>query len=866
MIHAEVLLARILLLSSMLGLVSTSATFAAQTTPLIRGDFYTFDIPSQQLEVSLTVFGVVANQQVLFSEEVVKGKTSSAVVGFYTVSEALEKMLARTSLTYEVTESNVILIRVKQKTTLQNQQDNNRLTKVEAPLSSIQTVHQNQNKKAVSDNYASVAIEEVIVTAAYREQSAQDVAATLQVFEGEKLEQLGAEGFRDYLLTVPGASFRDNGSGAKRVALRGVSNISATDFAAVSSMSTIGVYLNNVPIQGTSLIPDLGLFDLERVEVLKGPQGTLYGDGAMGGAVKMIYTPPNTKMIEGKMAAKLSGTKGGGFNFRTDGVINIPFVRDRVALRIVGSYRNDDGFIDNVLRGKENANDAEDYTIRGMLYAQLTEDFSADILLLRDEQNIDEFTQITRDLGDLELESAENRFTDYTIDLYALTLKYNFPFAELTSVTSRYDRSRNQVDHFSGLAQGYFNKFGKVTQDPYVLKEGLDTITQELRLVSQGDKRLDWIGGVFYRNRIRDSNFFSFIAPEELPDVNAGLAAALFPVLPADGRYVAQIIKDNFQQWAVYAEANFELIEHLELTAGLRWFDERVDNFTKPTGFSVVSFATGPPFFADTGDSGFIPKVGLSYKIGDRYLLYALASRGFRSSTINTNVTMGLGEIAANADTLWNFEVGGKTIWSNGRLTLNGALFFIDWSEIQILLSDFSPLFMTDLGFLSNAGDAEIRGFEFAFAAMPTKALSFGMTLGYTYSEMVRVSADAIKGVTLPNTPEWTVSVYGQCNFPVLDLGEGHIHFNMQYMDEHATQVITTTFPGGAFVDSYVIGNFRVGLKTEKWGIDLFIDNLWNERAQLGRGLAGFGSLLDADRFTIHQPRTLGVLIRRSFF
>jgi len=159
-------------------------------------------------------------------------------------------------------------------------------------------------------------LEEIIVTASRREQYVQDVPLSIQVMTGEELERLGRDSFEDYILTVPGASFRDQGNGAKRIGLRGISNLSGSDFGTVDSVSTIGLYLNDVAVQGTSVLPDLALYDLNRVEILKGPQGTLYGEGAMGGAIKMILNQPNLQRFEAKGEAVLSWVDDGGFNYQ----------------------------------------------------------------------------------------------------------------------------------------------------------------------------------------------------------------------------------------------------------------------------------------------------------------------------------------------------------------------------------------------------------------------------------------------------------------------------------------------------------------------------------------------------------------------
>ena len=210
-------------------------------------------------------------------------------------------------------------------------------------------------------------LEEIVVTAERRTQNQQDVPTALQAFTGRGLERRGADGFEDYVLSVPGLSFRDQGAGATRIAIRGVSNVSASDFGVTTPVSTVGLYLNDVPIQGTSQLPDLNLYDLEQIEVLKGPQGTLYGEGAMGGAIRMTLARPDPAEFSARGEVIGSFTKSGGFNNGGRAAVNIPLAQDTTALRIVGTYRDNDGFVDNVARDEDDANSSSAYSVRALL-------------------------------------------------------------------------------------------------------------------------------------------------------------------------------------------------------------------------------------------------------------------------------------------------------------------------------------------------------------------------------------------------------------------------------------------------------------------------------------------------------------------
>lgn len=691
---------------------------------------------------------------------------------------------------------------------------------------------------------------EIVVTANYRKQSVQDVPSGIQVYGGEALEKLGASGFENYLLTVPGASFRDQGSGNKRVAIRSISNMSATDFGGVTSLSTVGVYLNDVPIQGLSVLPDIALYDMNRVEVLKGPQGTLYGDGAMGGAIKMILNRPDPSGFSGKASVTASQTKSGKLDTLANAAINLPLVTDRVAIRVVGGFRDDNGYIDNVVTGQNNINSVDAYSVRATLLANLSDAFSVEALALRDVSNVEEPTQVNLTLADLKFNGLEDRHNDYKTDLYALTLRYDMGFAELTSVTSKYKRVQDQIDRSDfGLVAG-------LTNVPYNLDETLRSFAQEVRLVSSGDNRLDWVIGGIYRNKRRFSDFQFFVSDQDLPLIDPALRAQL----PASNEYHGQFISDRYRQLAFYGQANFELAKGLDFTAGIRWYNDKVDATVTPDS---LLFALATQQF-DRSESGTTLKFGLSYKASDNVLLYANAAQGYRSSVPNINADY-VGPDFAGPEDLWNFEAGIKTQTADKVLQFNAAAYYIPWSKFQVIVQEFVPLFGIPLGFITNGGDAKIYGFELEFLARPSDNFTAGATLGYAHSEVTRGEGDLTTGKPLPNSPRWTWSAFAEYRAPLSDSLEAFLRGDLSFVDRQASLAFTTAQPTGEMLQSYAMANLRLGLDHKNWGLDLFVNNLFDERAQLGRGLGGFGNVLDSNRFTIARPRTFGATVRVNY-
>lgn len=709
---------------------------------------------------------------------------------------------------------------------------------------------------------------DIVVTANRRTETLSTVPAEIQAFSGAKLDARGASGFQDYLLQVPGASFRDQGNGATRIALRGVSNLIGSDYGTTSTVSTVGLYINDIPIQGTSVLPDLAPYDLDRVEVLKGPQGTLYGEGAMGGAVRLILRSPDPTRAEGKADGTFALTDGGAPSYGLRGMVNLP-VGKSAALRIVGSYRNDGGYIDDVkpATASSNVNDMRTYAIRGNFLANVSNDFTVEALAMLNVQNLDAPNQITEALSGFRVNKADAFQPEYNrarVEVYGLTLKYQLPFAELTSVTSYYRSNREFVSLYP-LA----SLFVPVVADNSVLSHvDLKSAAQEFRLVSKSDGAFKWVLGGFYRDKRTNQYFDQNLRSADFVAANAYLTARAqapftFPtVYHETGR-------ETFSQYAAYAEGTLTLAGRLDFTAGLRWYDESRTYDPSTTASGPLAAFASDPAARKVKDNGVVPKFSLAYRFADDRLIYATASKGFRTSVINIQYRpdgLGLGNPEAGSDSLWNYEIGAKTRWLDGRLTLNATGYYINWSNIQLPLVGISPLTGASAGYVGNGGTAEIWGFTLEAAAQVTPELSIGGNAGYLHTEITSGAAvGVIEGQRLPNSPQWTLNGQLQYRKPVANLGSIYAQFNVSYVDGQTTRILTTREANPRDIPSYTLGDFRLGLDMDNGlGISLFVNNLWNERAILGRGSVA-ASLRNPDLVGVGRPRTIGAMLSTRF-
>lgn len=735
-------------------------------------------------------------------------------------------------------------------------------------------------------------LEEIVVTAQRRAQSLQDVANSIEAFSGSDLDALNKSGLEDFMTSVGGVGLTRSGSGAIKIGMRGVSSIAQDDYAFGTTVGTTGMYLNDVPIQGGGALSDLNLYDLQRVEVLKGPQGTLYGEGAMGGAVKLVLNSPHLSEVEGKLQASVLNTENADSGTQVRGALNVPIVEGKVALRIVGSATDRPGFIDNVVTGEEGVNDSTSGSLRASLLVQPSDSFSAEFLVLSDELDMEGFAQQVNGLGDLQTNVLENEFNEVESDLYAMTLKYDMGFAELTSVSSWFDKERTLAQKVPlSIDEAILPIFslpplGFSQNETLALLDQEESFAQEIRLVSSGDEVIDWTVGAFYRDRDRDGcSYYDSPATQALNGLvkAIGLDFFAFPdttfecgLTPPSGLdSLTRVAGETFEQTALYGEINWELSNSLELTTGLRWFDEKVLFTDAQNGYGILAFFTAPETSAETSDDDTLFKVGLSWTPSEDQLYYFNVSEGFRSGGTNLNALVTTDPDAYRffqSDDLINYELGAKTSWQEGRLTFNGTVFYTEWSDVQAQI--FVPAITNDLiGVLTSGGDAEIQGVEVQANWLATDNLMAGLTVSVQDTEFSDPlpAANIVQGSQLPNAPDVTGTFFAQYTGSAA-FGEWFGRFEYLYVDEQRTVVEPVFVASPPYDDAatvlsdYDLINFTVGVRSGSWYATAFAKNLTDERYGVDYGY-GQSFLLGSnpDRMAVGMPRTYGVTVGLDF-
>ena len=774
-----------------------------------------------------------------------------------------------------------------------------------------------------SAEYDYFEIQEIIVTAQRRSQSIQDVANSVEAITGDVLDELGKVGLDDYISSVGGVGYTKSGGGSVKLGMRGISPVGQTDqYAFAQTVSTVGVYLDDVAVQGAGSLPDLNLYDMQRIEVLKGPQGTLYGDGAMGGAIKMILNKPDLMAFEAKGEVSAMDTEGADIGHRVRGAVNIPIVEDKLAVRLVGSTSEQKGWIDNIATGEDDINDTDSWSLRATALVQINDNFSAELMVMHDEQDMKGFGDEVIGLSDSKTDMLEDQLNDVEVDLYALTLKYDFGFAELTSITSLFEKERRLATRVSLSLDDFFIPFilypiASATSDPLTALNGLplgfddnsllsaideeETFSQELRLVSNGDNDIDWTVGLFYRDRERDAcSTFDSPAMDDLNqyliDTNSFLVTGLQPattidcaIKPASGLdSTGRIAQETFEQFSVYGELNWEMTETLELTAGFRHFDEEValsEALSASGAFATFGYASAPASNKAQEDD-ILFKLGLSWAPTDHQLYFFNIAEGFRSGGTNLQASRTAEPEhyrAYESDSLINYELGAKTTWLDGKLTLNGAIYYSDWSDVQTAISVPTFDLSSEVIVLTPGGDAEVKGIELYTTYLPTESLLMGMSITYQEAEFTDTIAEAniVEDSDLPNSPDLTVSLFAQYTRQ-LDIGDVFARVEYRHVDDQRSVVepespyvapLAFGNPDAVYNDdstilpSYDVTNLTIGLRTDTWYVTGYVNNLFDEhyRVAYGYGQSFPSEGANPTMASVGSPRTVGLTVGTNF-
>jgi outer membrane receptor protein involved in Fe transport len=739
-------------------------------------------------------------------------------------------------------------------------------------------------------------LQEIIVTAEKRESTVQKTPISITAISGADLQAQGLSDMTSVAQQVPGVSFKTSGPGQTEFEMRGLTSTGGES-------PTVGFYLDDAVLtpaamaQNGKTVIDPSLFDLNRVEVLRGPQGTLYGAGSMGGTIKLVSNQPDPKAFAANVEVIGSGTtSGGGFNHTENVMLNIPLMQDVAALRLVGTDKYIDGWIDRkvlnpfppevngstargdvaaapVAQDFRHSNTEHLQAGRAMLLIQPTDRLSVTLGFMHQS--------LTQD-GPNTIDSPPLNETHYQpfdvsepfedkFNLYTLTGKFNFDSFQLVSASAYWDRQQNQTQDISEAMQDYIGGFfgppaafpysstatvteggstffglgaGSITEDDYTRQ-----FSEELRLASTGPGPLQWLVGGYYSSFGATSHVFSFY-----PDTNNGFNANFGTTNLADNHR-----KVDIDQYAAFGEVSYMLPDNLKASLGARYYQYHSNSVTSVSGVSANG--TSDPLFGLAQNSGVTPKVDLAYIPDNNTTVYGTVSKGFRPGGPNSPIPVPPCASAAptqfGPDSVWNYELGEKLRFFDSRISVNGAIYYEDWTNVQ---QQVAP--SCGFKFTANAGKAKVYGAELELAVVLMPGLVLSQNAGYTHAtnSTTLPAAGVVAGQRLLDVPEVTANTALSFKQPLAS----DMNFVSRLTNSYVSGIQDITFTRNS-LPAYDLVGLRAGVETGRWSAFLFADNLTNKMALLSDTGALSANISILNRVATNQPRTIGVDLNIKF-
>ncbi|WP_313801833.1 TonB-dependent receptor plug domain-containing protein [Sphingobium sp.] len=709
---------------------------------------------------------------------------------------------------------------------------------------------------------------EIIVTATRgNAASIQDVPIAVSALNPDFLSTRGQGGLQDISRTLPSINVQETAPGLNRIDMRGLTT-GTTATSNIQDRPLVAVYLDDIPISVQNSNPDLRVFDLERVEVIRGPQGTLYGAGSMSGTIRYITKKPTTDEVSGSVEGVGSITRSGGENYSVRAIANLP-VSETIAIRLGAYQGHNSGFIDNLALDRKDVNDDRTTQLRAAVRWQPTDALTIDGSVTFAEQTADGFNRGYPALGRyVYSQLSSDRYYD-NLKIYNLSGEYDFGPVKLVSSSSYLDRKNEQVTSTDDVG-GLFG-LGNIPAKAIVQNRFKD-FTQETRLVSDNAGVFTWTLGAFYQKAKR-----KYLQNYPSPGFDAAFSGVIgAPFSSLD--YLAFSTDNIFsglqdideRQVAAFGEGTLHL-GPVDLTGGLRYFNHK-QSFSLLFAGIAGAQGVGQPLTFDgvAKANGFNPRGVLSLKASDDLLIYAEAARGFRYGGVNQPVPVSLcGSALAQVgrteapgefgpDKLWSYAIGEKATLLDKRMTFNVAAFYVDWKDVQTTRN-----LSCGYRFTENEGRVRSVGVEVESRVRVSSALTF-----YANGSITRAEANgdiptigAQDGDRVPYFPSYTAAAGVELALPV-ETGEFLVTADFQARGSSHTE-FSPLSPARRRIPASEIVNLAAKYTLSSWEFGVFGTNIFNSQ-NISFVMAG-DALIQDESVLYGRPRTLGVRVKRSF-
>lgn len=793
-----------------------------------------FEISPQPLVNALIEFSKQADVQVMTSATRIDVRQAPGVNGQYPIGRALQMLLDGSGLSYSSTGPNTIAVTA--------------LDPEAAPRSGLDQGSGNRFRLAQADTAAgaesarSGLLEEIIVTATKREERLIDVPISISAYDTAAMDRRGVRDLFDIAAMTPGLNVESDGF-SDNIAIRGIAAESTR------GSSTTAIYIDDTPLQtrkgtGTLSVAMPRVFDLERVEVLRGPQGTLFGGGSLGGAVRFITPQPSLTDYSAYARAELSQTRSGDISHEAGIAVGGPISEGKLGFRLSGWHRRDGGYVDHVsfIPGgvqEEDSNYADSYIVRAAIAVAPTEHvtitpsvFFQDVkthdasLYYRSVSDPDSNDLVTTDLI---LEPTRDKFY-----LPALKVEAELGFANLTSISSYLHRESSLIGDFTRLVPLVLGRPVPTSVDQMqnaITGSDQQNYVQEIRLTNTDPAdRLQWTVGAFYLRSKVDG-----VQANESP-------VSAFPTGLIDGKYsILSSNKFEDEELAGFVNTELELRKGVSLLAGVR-VSELDHSFDNNTSGPLAGLSANK---GSQGETAVTPRFGINYQPNSDHLFYASVAKGFRAGGGNVPVTTRNVPACARAlaaygdpesydsDSLWSHEIGAKSALLDGRLRVDASVFYVEWKGIQQRIQ----IPACNSGPILNLGEAVSKGFDLAASATVSEQISGDLAVGYTstkYSEGAGLAGVTYtrKGELVADNPPWSITAALQYDFNLTSMKPAYVRVENRYGSRNDDEFPFQNPQNQTFSRAFVVDdatnqlNVRLGVNWDRVEISAFANNL----------------------------------------
>jgi len=811
---------------------------------------YEINIPAMNAAEALNRFAEQTGTIMLFPYDLASARQANAVSGRYTLLEGLELLLQDTGLSGGLSDKRVVNIshqgngqrNKREGDDMGRAQKKGILAGLASAVLAVLGAQSATGQEIAADQATRVSpvLEEIIVTAQKREERLQDVPIPLTAVDTQALLGTNQLRLQDFYSTIPGLNYSPGQWGEPRIAIRGVVTSAYTN-------PTVGIMVDDIPYglstnQNGGGAPDIDPADLARIEVLRGPQGTLYGASSMGGLIKYVTLDPSTDALAGRIHIGGSSVSGGGdLGYNVRAAVNVP-LSDTFAIRASAFTRSEPGFIDNVQTGENDVNDIDAQGGRLAALWQISDSVTLKLSALSQNSEMNGSNIVEPGLGDLRhsLLPTAGQY-ERGSEVYTANLIASFDTIEFVSLTGyNADSFAGGID-ITGALGFVSDLFYGVPYAFYSIDQDTSKFTQEFRLSMPLGDMFDWRVGAFYTDEDVDT-------PQQLSAVDGNAQFV--------GNFLdTGIARVNYEEYALFSDLMVQITERFNVQIGARqaWIEQR--NYAQEQTGPFAGPAT--PDLRNSDDA-------LTYlltpqlRISPDLMVYARAASGYRPGGINTYNPV-LGTLPPyKPDETRNYEIGIKGSAWNQMLSFDASAYHIDWEDIQLLVTNV-------ISYYENAGSARSRGLELSTEFRPREDWTVAAWATWGEAELTEAfpansSAFGVAGDRLPYSPRFSGNLSLDKTFPLFDRATGSAGIAYRYVGDRAADFRPGPGVPQPELPSYSQFDFRFDVYLDAWVISTFVTNIADER-----GITGIAPFSINEAYNYIQPRTIGASLAWNF-